>query len=233
MVYAVLLAAGNHRRTGKIDKIFYEINGKPLFYYTISTFENNSSIDKIILVGNQSNLNKIGLLVERYNFKKIERVIEGGETRQESLFKANEFLNSLNPSQNDIILFHNGANPLVSQKEISDIVSNTQNFGVAIVAQKAKDTIKKVDQDGFILKTLSRENIYLAQTPQAMKFSIMDKAFQKAKEDNFIGTDSSSLIERLGNKIKIVNASNRNIKVTYPEDFNIIQSYINENFKKN
>ena len=227
MAIAILLAAGSHRRTGKINKLFYKIKGKPLIFYTISAFEKSREIEKIILVTKKSVLKKLSCMVEKYKFKKVPIIIEGGKTRQESSFKAQETAeNFLGAKANDIILFHNGCNPLVSKKEIQQVIMAAKKHGAAIVAQKAKDTIKKADKNKFILETIPRENIYLAQTPQAIKFDIVKRAFKKAKKENFNGTDDASLVERLGIKIKIIEAGWKNIKVTVPEDFKFIKSQI-------
>src|SRR6056297_451852 len=177
MVYTILLAAGNHSRTGKIHKIFYKIKGKPLISYTISAFEKNKNINKLIVVGKKEDFEKFS-----------------------SVFIENNF----DIKKDDIILTHNGCNPLVSGKEINEVVREAQNNGAAIVAHKDRDTIKKVDQDNFNNKTIPREKVYLAQTPQTMKFSVMEKALQNAKEKNFKGTDSSSLVEKAGLKVKVV-----------------------------
>ncbi len=234
MVYTILLAAGNHSRTGKIHKIFYKIKGKPLISYTISAFEKNKNINKLIVVGKKKDFEKFSSVIKENNFKKVIDLVEGGNNRQESLLNGKEFLkNNFDIKKDDIILTHNGCNPLVSGKEINEVVREAQNNGAAIVAHKDRDTIKKVDQDNFITKTIPREKVYLAQTPQAMKFSVMEKALQNAKEKNFKGTDSSSLVEKAGLKVKVVDANIQNIKVTYPEDLEIIKSYINhEGFKE-
>ncbi|MFH0803790.1 MAG: 2-C-methyl-D-erythritol 4-phosphate cytidylyltransferase, partial [Candidatus Tagabacteria bacterium] len=123
----------------------------------------------------------------------------------------------------DIILFHNGCNPLVPKEEISEIIKSAKKDGAAVLAQPARDTIKKADRKGFVEKTISRENIYLAQTPQAMEFSLAKRAFEKASADNFEGTDDVMLVERLGGKVKIVPTNSKNIKITYPEDLDFFK----------
>ncbi len=225
MNIAIILAAGDGTRMKKIDKIFYRIKGKPLIFYTISVFEKHQTINKIILVGKKIDFKKFFNLIKKYRLKKIVALVEGGATRQESAFNGLREAEKLGAKPGDIILFHNGCNPLVSNKEIFEIIRATEKNKAAVLAQPARDTIKKADKNGFIEKTIPRESIYLAQTPQAIEFNLAKKAFKEALADNFIGTDDVMLAERLGKKVKIVPANSKNIKITYPEDLNFIKNF--------
>ncbi len=126
----------------------------------------------------------------------------------------------------DIILFHNGCSPLVSKAEVSKVINVAKKNKAAVLAQPARDTIKKADRNKFVEKTIPRESIYLAQTPQAMEFNLAKRAFEKAFTDNFKGTDDVMLAERLGKKAKIVLTSSKNIKITYPEDLDFIKKFL-------
>jgi 2-C-methyl-D-erythritol 4-phosphate cytidylyltransferase len=232
MNIAIILTGGNSTRTKPINKIFYPIKKKPLIYYTLLAFEKNPEIQKIILVAKKSDFKIFLSLIKKLNFRKIEKITEGGKERQDSCFNGLKAAGKLGPKKNDLILFHNGSNPLVSQEEIKKVIEAAREYGAALVAHKAKDTIKKVNEDGFVLQTIPRERIYLAQTPQAIKYGLAKKAFEKAYQDKFYGTDDISLVERIGKPIKIVPAASQNIKVTYPEDFEFVEAYIRKYWKQ-
>lgn len=226
MNIAIILTAGKSKRMKGIDKIFYKIKGKPLIFYTISVFEKNPQIKRIILVAKKNNFKKFVLLIEKYRFKKIAIMTEGGEERQDSAFNGLKAARTLGAKKNDLILFHNGANPLVSQKELSAVIKAAKKYKAALLAQLAKDTIKKVDKNNFVLKTIPRQSIFLAQTPQVIEYELAKKVFEKAVKNNLILTDDVSLVENLGKTVKIVPCSYKNIKVTTRDDLKIIKSYL-------
>ena len=228
MNIAIILAAGRSRRLRGINKIFYKIYGKPLIFYTILAFEKHPQIKKIIIVIRKSDFKKFSNLIKKYRFKKIVALVEGGKTRQESAFNGLKEAEKSGAKSGDIILFHNGCNPLVPRGEIFEIIKATKKDKAAVLAQPARDTIKKADRNKFVEKTIPRESIYLAQTPQAMEFNLAKRAFEKAFTDNFRGTDDVMLAERLGKKAKIVATSSKNIKITYPEDLDFIKNFLKQ-----
>ena len=226
MQIAIILAAGKSRRLKGINKIFYKIKGKPLIFYTISIFEKHPQIKKIVLVAQKTNFKKFFSLIKKYRFKKISKVVKGGRKRQDSAFSGLKAVETLGAKSGDLILFHNGANPLVSQKEISEVIKAAKKYRAALVGQPAKDTMKEVNKRGLITKTIDRKKIYLAQTPQVIEYKLAKEVFKKAFKDKFYGTDDVSLVERLGKKVKIVPCSSRNIKITYPEDLKFVRSQL-------
>lgn len=226
MNFAIILAAGDSERMRGIDKIFYQIKGKPLIFYTILAFEKHPQIKKIILVVKKTDFKRFSSLVKKYKFKKIVAVVQGGKRRQDSAFNGLKMTEILGAKFGDLILFHNSCNPLVSQNEITNVIRAAKKYKAALVAQPARDTIKEVAKDGFIIRTVDRKKIFLAQTPQVIEYNLAKKAFKKAFQENFYGTDDVSLVERLRKKVKIVPASFRNIKVTYPEDLKFVESQL-------
>jgi len=226
MNIVIILAGGDSSRMKKINKIFYSIKGKPLIYYTISAFEKQPLINKVILVGRKIDFKKFSNLIKKYLFKKITAVVEGGKSRQESAFRGLNEAEKSGAKSGDIILFQNGCNPLVSKEEIFKIIKEAKKNKAAVLAQPARDTIKKADRNKFVEKTIPRKSIYLAQTPQAIELSLAKRAFEKAFTDNFMGTDDVMLVERLGKKVKIVPADFKNIKITYPEDLDFIKGLL-------
>jgi len=226
MQIAIILAAGKSTRMKGIDKIFYEINRKPIIFYTLSVFEKSRLIKKIIVVTRRKNFKKLRDLIEKYKFKKVESIISGGKERQISAFKGLKEAERLGAKKGDLILFHNAANPLLSQKEIERVIKFAKKYKAALLAQPARDTIKLVNKRNEVLKTLDRKRIFLAQTPQVIEYSLAKLAFEKAKREKFLGTDDVSLVERLGVRPKVVKTSFKNIKITYPEDLKFVQFYI-------
>ena len=226
MNIAIILAAGDGERMRRINKIFYRIKGKPLIFYTIEAFEKHPQVDGIILLAKASNSKKFFSLIKKYGFKKIKLVAKGGKKRQDSAFNGLKAAEKLGAKSGDLILFHNGANPLVSQNEITDVIRAAKKYRVALVAQSTKDTIKERDKNGFVVRTIGREKIFLAQTPQVIEYTLAKRAFEEAFAEKFYGTDDVSLVEKLGVKPKIVPASSKNIKVTYLEDLKFVESQL-------
>lgn len=225
MNIAIILAAGDSKRVRGINKIFYRIRGKPLIFYTIRAFEKHPRIQKIVLIVKKNDFRKFVSLIKKYKFKKITALVKGGKKRQDSAFNGLKMAENLGMKPGDLILFHNGCNPLISQEEIIEVIRAAKKYKTALVGQPARDTLKKINKNKFTLKTINRENIYLAQTPQVIEYKLAKKAFEKASREKFIGTDDVSLVERLGKQVKVVPCSYQNIKVTTKEDLKIVELF--------
>lgn len=227
---AIILCGGNSTRMNYIDskenKVFIEILGKPIIYYTIKNFEDSDSINSIIIVAREEDIKKTEEIIKKYKFKKIKKIVAGGKGRQDSAYNGLKTIE--NVDERDIVLFHNGCNPFVSKKEIETIIRSSKEYGAAALAFPAKDTIKKVNEGLFVEETIDRKNLWQMQTPQAMKYYLAIKSFEKAKADNFYATDDISLVERLGKKVKIVSCSYKNIKITTKDDLRIAEGIIME-----
>lgn len=223
MNIAIILASGVGKRmkAGK-NKTLLELDNKPLIYYAIKNFEKSKLISKIVLVVRESEEKYFNDIVKKYNFKKIIAVISGGEERQYSAHNGIKFIeDKFGKFKKMIVLFHNGANPFVSQNEIKNVVTEALKYGAAAVAHKTKDTIRRVNDANLSSGVIEREGLWNMQTPQAIEFSLAKRAFKKAQEDNFLGTDDVSLVERLDKKVKIIEASENNFKITTPLDLEL------------
>ena len=223
MNIAIILASGvgKRRKAGK-NKTLLELDNKPLIYYAIKNFEKSKLISKIVLVVRESEEKYFNDIVKKYNFKKIIAVISGGEERQYSAHNGIKFIeDKFGKFKKMIVLFHNGANPFVSQNEIKNVVTEALKYGAAAVAHKTKDTIRRVNDANLSSGVIEREGLWNMQTPQAIEFSLAKRAFKKSQEDNFLGTDDVSLVERLGKKVKIIEASENNFKITTPLDLEL------------
>ncbi len=226
MNIAIILAAGVSKRTEGVDKIFYRVKKKPLIFHTISVFEKHPQIRKIILVVKKNNFKNFHLLIKKYKFKKIAAITEGGKERQESAFNGLKAAGNFGAKAGDLILFHNGANPLVQKEEIDEVIRAAKKYKAALVGQFTRDTVKKIGKNNFIEKTIDRKKIFLAQTPQVIEYQLAKKAFEKAVAEKFQGTDDISLVERLGIKVRIIPCSYKNIKVTTRDDLKIIKTLL-------
>ena len=184
----------------------------PVLYYTILAFHEHQNIKDITLVVSKKNLRSIKDLVKKYRFPRITKIVLGGKTRQQSLKQG--LLHLQNPKQDDLILVHNGANPLVTSEEISNVISAAKNSGAAAVGRKTTDTIKEIKNNHYH-KTHDREKIINMQTPQVGKYGDLIKALKKAKKEY---TDETCLLESIDIKVKHVEADPNNFKITTQHD---------------
>lgn len=214
---AVIAAGGSGLRMGTTrPKQFIPIAGIPIVARSFLAFSCVQEVDSILVVGPQDFLVDTRALIREYiprgQEKKLIGVIGGGETRQESVRKALEFLVSRGIKNKDIILVHDAARPFVSKQVILRVAEGAAQSGLAIPGIPVKDTIRTPD------KTLERPTLTAVQTPQGFRFDLGFKAHLKAKRDGFEGTDDSSIIERLGRLPKIVEGDEKNFKITTPND---------------
>jgi 2-C-methyl-D-erythritol 4-phosphate cytidylyltransferase/2-C-methyl-D-erythritol 2,4-cyclodiphosphate synthase len=216
MNYAIIVAGGKGKRMHKrINKLFLLLNKEPIIFHTLNTFQNCKNIDKIILVIRPEDKNKFQSIIKSNKFNKVEKVVDGGIERQDSVYNGIKAIDKA--GNEDIILIHNAVNPFVDEATINNCISATKKYGAAVVGFPAKDTIKVVDE-GFVRQTIDRKLLWQVQTPQAMKYFLAKNAFERAYKEKFYGTDDVSLVERLGGSVKIVYCPRENIKITDPYD---------------
>ena len=225
-VCAIVPAGGSGTRMGgTVPKQFQSLNGKPILYHTIKTLQNCETISEIILVVPEkeyetANTDWLGKL------EIVKKVVIGGEQRQDSVYTG--FCEVSQDSE--IVLVHDGVRPFLSQKMIADSIDAAREYGAAITAIPVHDTIKRVDTSGLVSQTIDREGLWRVQTPQAFRYSLLLDAFNKAKSENFYGTDEGALIEHLGEPVKIVEGLEQNIKITRPEDLEFSKAFISRLF---
>src|SRR3989338_6003298 len=225
MNYAIIVAGGKGKRMRKREnKLFLLLNKEPIILHTLNKFQNFKSINKIILVINHDDKDKFQSIVKSNNLKKIIKIIDGGLERQDSAYNGIKAIGKAD--DDDIILIHNAANPFVDEATINNCISAAKKYGAAAAGFPAKDTIKVV-KDGFVRQTIERKLVWQAQTPQAIKYFLAKRAFERAHDDKFYGTDDASLVERLGGSVKIVNCPRENIKITEPYDLAYANKMIN------
>ena len=211
---AIIPAAGLGIRMGSnVPKQFLLLDGKPILHHALSVLSQCSIVDEIVLVVSEKEITKA-----RQEFQgshpKVTKVIAGGKERQDSVGNGLQSLDS----ETDIVVIHDGVRPFVSPDLIRETIEAARDFGSAITAIPVSDTIKKVNEEGQVERTVDRGGLWRVQTPQAFQVSLLKEAFEKARADNFYGTDESSLIEHLGKEVKVIPGSEFNIKITRSED---------------
>ncbi|MBQ3544986.1 MAG: 2-C-methyl-D-erythritol 4-phosphate cytidylyltransferase [Lachnospiraceae bacterium] len=223
-VNAIILSAGKGKRMNSdVSKQYLEINDKPIIYYTLKSFE-KSNVDEIIIVVGKGDVEYVKKeIVDKYNISKITNIVEGGEERYDSVINGLEYLND-----EDLVLIHDGARPLIKIEEINKIIDVVKKSGACIAGMPSKDTIKIINKEGVVVSTPERKNVWQIQTPQAFGVEIIKLAYKKMREaDDKTITDDAMVIEKYTDtKIKVIETSYENIKVTTPEDLIFVERII-------
>ena len=214
----VIVAAGTGSRMNMgINKQFIKLEGKEIIAYTIEKFYNNSNIEDIVVVvkEDESEFFKKEIL-DKYNFKNV-KIAYGGKERQDSVYNWLKLLDE----KCDVVLIHDGARPFVSDKIIDKSIEEAKEHKAIVVGVPVKDTIKVIDNDKNIVDTPNRSVLWAVQTPQTFDYNILIDAYKDAFKNKFYGTDDAMLVERIGYKVKMLEGSYNNIKITTQEDLNI------------
>lgn len=216
---AIIVAGGSGKRMNSATKKQYiYLNEKPILSYTIAKFENCDEIDEIILVVPKEDIEFVKEnIVEKEGFKKLSAVVEGGKERQNSVYNGLKRVSE----DCDLVLIHDGVRPFVKDEEIKRVIESAKKFDACVLGVKVKDTIKICDEIDCISHSPDRKTLWAAHTPQAFSYELILTAYNKAFEDGFYGTDDAMLAERLGFRVKMVEGSYDNIKITTPEDLEV------------
>ena len=212
-VNAIIPAGGTSSRFGKSNKLLEKIGEKEVIKYTVEAFE-KSNIDEIIICANISIIEDLQRILS--DCKKV-RIIEGGASRQESVY------NGIKACECDYVLIHDAARPMITTDLINTAIDEVVFKNALTVATKTIDTIKEV-VDGKIVKTIDRSKLYNTQTPQAFRYDLIKDAHEKLSGQNF--TDDAGMLEALGQTVYILNGSYKNIKITTQNDIDIAKVYL-------
>ena len=204
----LILAGGSSSRMKGIDKQLAEIDGIPVIVRSMLAFENSSDIDQIIVAAGEANIEKIRELSEKYGIKKLTAIVKGGESRSRSAQNAFKAVKT-----RGIVLVHDGARPFIDSDTIKRVIAAAREYGAAVPVIPVKDTIKVI-KNGFVESTPDRASLFAAQTPQGFTYEVYEKILLSKKE----ATDDSGLAEALGIRVKTVEGSEANIKITTRED---------------
>ncbi len=221
---ALIVAAGEGRRLGTPrTKAFMPLNDIPILAYAIQPFEVCNRIQQLYLVLRNQDLDSWHReILERFSFKKTRPPVTGGLRRQDSVRLGLESIGE----DVDIVLIHDGARPFVDTSMVERLLDTLAEDQAAVVAVPAKETVKVVSPQGRILETPARDTLWHIQTPQGFDYRIILEAHRKAVADGVVATDDSTLVERLGVPVTVVQGSYENIKITTPEDLVIARALL-------
>jgi len=202
-----------------ISKQFLELMDRPILAHTLDKFQQCPAINSIILVVPAGDLDFCKReIVEKYNLNKVEKIIPGGVRRQDSVRYGLE----ASKGECELVVIHDGVRPFIDIELIEKAIAAAKDHRAVITALPAKDTVKKVDQDGFVIDTYERKDIWLVQTPQVFRYKDIMTAHEKAFLEGWDDvTDDASLIERFGIPVKVILGSEYNIKITTPGDMEL------------
>ena len=220
-VTAVIPAAGAGKRMNS-KKQFLELNGRPVLDITVSVFDECQAIDDIIVVVAKEDIGSTkDLLKER---KKVKSIVAGGAERQDSVYNGIKAI--IPESEEDIVVIHDAARPLITKDIISKAVTEAKVSKAVVVGIPSKDTVKTVSPENIIMETLDRASIWLVQTPQVFHCSVIKQAYERAQRIKYKATDDSKLVERMGISVKMIMGSSENIKITTKEDLAMAEAIL-------
>jgi len=231
-VSVILPAAGLGTRMGKAvpekagtsRKQFMLLDGSPILLHTVRRFDAAPEVVEIVVALRAEEMGWVRELLAAERFSKLVRLVEGGDSRQQSVEHALATLGDAT----ELVAVHDAVRPFIEYSILEKVFAEAAENGAAIVGIVPVDTVKQVHRNK-IRQTIPRERLVLAQTPQVFRFELLKEAFAKAREDNFTGTDESSLVERLDQvEVSVVMGSDRNIKITKPSDMDLARLFLAE-----
>lgn len=220
---AVIAAGGSGTRFGTdMPKQFVDVLGIPVIAHTISKFQDCGYIDRIVISVHRDYVVFCNDIVRRFGYSKVVSIIEGGATRQESVFKALKVLDT------DYVLIHDAARPAIDAETIERCCMELKNCKACAVGARVVDTVKVSDDGDFITGTLDREKLWLIQTPQCFQREFILMCHQNAVFDRLTVTDDCMLAEHYGTKVKLVEGSRSNIKITDYSDLSVAEVILDD-----
>ena len=221
MLTAIIVAAGSSQRMG-FDKLFAVLGGKTVIAHTLDAFERAECVQEIILVGREDRLTELQEIVRGAELRKVRHVIAGGVQRQDSVRAG---LNMLAPEASYVAV-HDAARPLITQDQIERLLADCRVHGAAALAEPITDTLKRGDQNSFVCGGVDRAGLYAMQTPQIFSRDLLVDAYEAVAVKRLSITDEVSAVEHLGARVLLVPNEEFNIKITYPRDLLLAQSFL-------
>ena len=221
---AILLCAGESTRfsQGRTSKQMASVLGRAVIARTIDAFEEAPSVKEIVLVVKKEEADDYNKMICEAAYKKIACIVVGGDTRQISAMRGFKHISE----KSKLVAIHDGARCLVTPEIIEAVISEARSNGAASAANKVTDTVKIVDNDNVISRTVSRENMWTVQTPQVFEHQLYRNCIENAKEKGIGATDDCMLAEAYGQRVKLVETGRENIKITYKEDIFLAEAII-------
>jgi len=225
MVSAIIVAAGKGIRMSDTErKQYVMLSGRPILAYTLTVFDACEEIDKIFLVIPEEDFDFCQqTILLPLGLKTKIKLVAGGTERQDSVYNG---LLAIDKPGDSIVIIHDGVRPFIRVEHLTASVNGAKESGACILGIPASDTLKRVDNAGYIDETFNRDSMWLAQTPQSFQLDLIIKAHEQAIQDGYRGTDDALLVERMGKKVKIISGSRYNIKITTQEDLILAKAMI-------
>jgi 2-C-methyl-D-erythritol 4-phosphate cytidylyltransferase len=216
MVFAIIVAAGQGvRMQGPVRKQYLMLGVRPILAHTLLVFDACDRIDEIVVVIPKDDADSCReTLIDPLGLGKKIHLVFGGAERQDSVYNGLQAL----PKKAHTVVIHDGVRPFVRPEEIAACIDGAQEFGACILGLPVSDTLKRVDQSNRIKKTLDRDKLWLAQTPQVFRYDLICNAHKIARTNGYSATDDALLVERLGVDFKMITGSKNNIKITTHQD---------------
>lgn len=221
-ITAIVLAGGSGKRMGgDCKKQYMLIDGRPLLYYSLQTFQ-KSSVDEIILVANEAEYCQTEI-IDKYHMDKVKKIVPGGAERYNSVYQG-----LLAASDADYVLIHDGARPFLTEQMIEDSIQGAKKYQACVIGMPVKDTIKIADDKKYAASTPDRSHVWMIQTPQSFSYSLILKAYEQVLKEKPEGiTDDAMVVEYCHlAKVKLISGSYQNIKITTPEDIAIAETFL-------
>jgi 2-C-methyl-D-erythritol 4-phosphate cytidylyltransferase len=215
-VTALIPAAGMGKRMGKtVAKQFLPLGDKPMLAHTLLAFQRTPEIDEIIPILSEEDMEScLREVIERYHITKVKTLVVGGKERQDSVFHGLQKIGK----ETAVVLVHDGVRPFVTPEMIGEAAGLAKKGECIAVGVPIKDTIKEVDDNKIVRRTLERARLWAIQTPQAFPVRVLKHAYEESQKHKIFGTDDSTLVERAGGTVRVIMGSYENIKITTPED---------------
>lgn len=220
---AIIVAAGKGTRMrSSKNKQFINLIDRPVLAYTLQAFEDCALIDEIIVVTSEEGIVLCKEIVDISELAKVTKIVVGGKERQDSVYNGLKEISH----EASMVAVHDGARPLILPEHIEATIQAAMQTGAAAVGVKLKDTVKLVDDDNNIVRTMDRSKLWAVQTPQTFKVDLLKNAHHRAKEEGIYATDDCMLVEQMGVTVKMVEGSYDNIKITTPEDIYLAEAIL-------
>ena len=220
---AIIAAAGQgSRMASDRPKQFLLLAGIPIIFHTLKRFEECDSVQEVVVVLPAEESAGFLSMAGKFSLRKLARVVPGGETRADSVKRG---LMAIRPATAEIVAVHDGVRPFVTVSEIDQTITAAKESGAAILAAQSIDTIKEIEGKS-IVRTLDRNRLRRALTPQCFRYDILTRAFEDVDVHDPSITDESYLVERIGEPVVIVEGSARNIKITTRQDLVVAEAYL-------
>ncbi|MBE6132130.1 MAG: 2-C-methyl-D-erythritol 4-phosphate cytidylyltransferase [Erysipelotrichaceae bacterium] len=229
MNIALILAAGSGTRMGNTNKPkqFLSIYNKPLIVHTIEAFEMHDDIDMILIVTNDTYIDDVKIWCKQYDLTKVQYIVAGGSSRQESVYNGLKKLEKIGAKDDDIILIHDAARPLISQTIITDNIESCKKYHAVDTVIPSSDTIIRSIDKETICEIQKRSEQYQGQTPQSFTFKVINDAHEYAKSiNNTETTDDCRLVLNMGKEVHLVNGSKLNFKITTFDDLMMLKALL-------